>query len=180
MPLFPQSNTVPSNRGQSSVNNYPNMQVPGMSINIPGMFQPNTTQEPIIVGVHGFDSAKQYPKRPNQTISLHDLDADFEYIINTDVNNQPSYKILEFNQISEEEYKQKYSEAVNRDLGLPTVEEYQEILKRLERLEKEVSANAKQPIQYQRPGGSGSTIKPAAAKSTNRSENTKDISASEN
>lgn len=72
------------------------------------------------------------------------------YIIDTDVNNQPSYKILEYNQITEEEYKEKYSKAVNRISTLPSVEEYNklvqehnEALKRIDRLEKEVSENAK-------------------------------------
>ena len=153
MPFFPQSSAIPNFRNQVptplNLNPYQNTQIPNMSINIPTMFPANTPlQEAALVGVHGFDSAKQFPTKPNQTICLHDLDADFEYVINTDVNNQPSYQILEFKKITEEEYREKYSAAINKDIGLPTVEEYQELLKRIDRLEKEVNSNGKQSIQY--------------------------------
>lgn len=150
-PLFPQASMIPNSRDQWSLSTN---QVPAMSINIPSMLQQNNTPNPVLVGVHGFDSVKQFPTKPNQTVSLHDLDADFEYIIDTDVNNQPSYKILEYNQITEEEYKEKYSKAVNKISTLPSVEEYNklvqehnEALKRIDRLEKEVSENAKQSIR---------------------------------
>ena len=142
--------------------------------------QPSNTPNPILVGVHGLDSVKQFPFKPNQTLSFHDLDADFEYIVDTDVNNQPSFKILKFSQITEDEYREEYAKAVNKDLGLPTAEEYaalikehNEALKRLEKLEKEVSANAQQSIRYQK---SGSNNADSSAKSATRPANTRDVS----
>lgn len=74
-PLFPQTSMIPNSRDQWSLSTN---QVPAMSINIPSMLQQNNTPNPVLVGVHGFDSVKQFPTKPNQTVSLHDLDADFE------------------------------------------------------------------------------------------------------
>lgn len=147
MSLFPQgTGTFPSYGRNTVLNTYP-----GMSINIPPVLQQpqlNTNPKPVLVGVHGFDSIKKFPTEPNQTLAFHDMDADFEYVVDTDVNNQPSYKILEYRTISEEEYREKYKAAVNKDIGLPTAEEWKKTLERLEKLEKEVNDNnAKQSVQ---------------------------------
>ena len=140
--------------------------------------QPNNTPKPILVGVHGFDSIKKFPTEPNQTLSFHDMDADFEYIVDTDVNNQPSYKIVEYSVISEEEYREKYKQALNKDEGLPTPEEWKKTLERLERLEKEVSENnAKQSVQYQKSNASKyANNGSVSAKPATRSENCADVS----
>ena len=147
MSLFPQgTGSFPSYGRNTGLNTYP-----GMSINIPPVLQQsqlNNNPKPVLVGVHGFDSIKKFPTEPNQTLAFHDMDADFEYVVDTDVNNQPSYKILEYRTISEDEYREKYKEAVNKDVGLPTAEEWKKTLERLEKLEKEVSENnAKQSVQ---------------------------------
>lgn len=152
-PLFPQTGAIPNIANQLPINNpYQSNSVPGMSINFPSLLQPqqNSTPNPVLVGVHGLDSVKQYPFKPNQTLAFHDMDADFEYVVNTDVNNQPAFKILEFKEISEEEYREKYAKAVKPDNVVLTAEEYDTLLKRVEKLEEEVNANAKQSVQYQR------------------------------
>lgn len=178
-PLFPQYGVAGNPRGSLPLTNaYQGNQSPSMSINFPTMLQqPNNTPNPVLVGVHGFDSVKQFPTRPNETIALHDLDADFEYVVNTDVNNQPSYKILEFSQITEEEYREKYAKAVNRDTVVLTSEEYSTILKRIDKLEREVNANAKQPVRYPKSGDVVSD-KPndASAKPAAGPANTRDVS----
>ena len=183
MPLFPQSNvTFPNYRQQPLA--VPNP-YSGMSINFPNVpSQQNATpQGGALIGVHGFDSVKQFPTRPNETISLHDLDADFEYIIDTDVNNHPSYKILSFKQISEEEYKELYAAATARETNPPTKEEYNDLLKRneelekrIDKLEKEMSANAQQSVRYARTNNAANG---SAAKPTARSENSEDVSNSQ-
>lgn len=194
MPLFPQiNNTFPNYRQQSIAPN----PYSGMSINFPNIpSQVNRPQGGALIGVHGFDSVKQFPTNPNETISLHDLDADFEYIIDTDVNNHPSYKILSFKHISEEEYRELYAAATTKETDLPTKEEYDRLLKRnedlekrIDRLEKEMSANAQQPVRYQRTNNSYATAKTgnaaastsngSAAKSAARSGNSEDVSDSQ-
>lgn len=178
MPLFPQSGVMP-NIG----NLIPNQtnQFPGMSINIPSMLQqPTNTPNPVLVGVHGLDSVKQFPFKPNQTLAFHDLDADFEYVVNTDVNNQPAFKILEFNEITEEEYRAKYSKAINAGNVVLTSDEYETLLKRLDKLEKEVSENAKQSVQYDRKRANADRANEstnAAAKSSIGSEDTANLPA---
>lgn len=192
MPLFPQSNvTFPNYRQQSLA--VPNP-YSGMSINFPNVpSQQNATpQGGALIGVHGFDSVKQFPTRPNETVSLHDLDADFEYIIDTDVNNHPSYKILSFKQISEEEYRELYAAATAREANPPTKEEYNDLLKRneelekrIDKLEKEMSANAQQSVRYARTNNGYAAAKSnngandSAAKPTARSENSEDVSNSQ-
>ncbi|MBQ1733423.1 MAG: hypothetical protein II038_00930 [Lachnospiraceae bacterium] len=58
--LFPP--TTISNIRNQFVNPYQNTQIPGMSINIPTMLQQtNRPANPQLVGVHGFDSVKQFP-----------------------------------------------------------------------------------------------------------------------
>lgn len=179
-PLFPQSGTIPNMASQSPINNpYQTNQIPGMSINFPTLFQQqNNIPNPVLVGVHGLDSVKQFPFKPNQTLSFHDMDADFEYVVNTDVNNQPAFKILEINVISEEEYREKYAKAVKPDNVVLTAEEYDILLKRVEKLEKEVSANAQQPVRYQKPNANNADKSTGAnaAKPANRSAGVRDAS----
>ena len=180
-PLFPKTGMIPSMVNQPTLNNpYQANQIPGMSINFPSLLQPqqNQTPNPVLVGVHGFDSVKQYPFKPNQTLAFHDMDADFEYVVNTDVNNQPAFKILEFKEISEEEYREKYAKAVKPDNVVLTAEEYDTLLKRVEKLEKEVNANAKQPVQYQRSNANnaGKSASTSTAKFAARSAGTRDAS----
>lgn len=173
--LFPP--TTISNIRNQFVNPYQNTQIPGMSINIPTMLQQtNRPANPQLVGVHGFDSVKQFPTNPGETISLHDLDANFEYIVDTDVNNHPSYKILEFNQISEEEYKKKYSKIVNKDTVTLTTEEYDDLVKRVDRLEKELKSNGKHSIRYQKSNNANRSDSEFFTKPTTRPENTRDVS----
>ena len=176
-PLFPQSGTIPSMTNQLPFNGqYQINQVPGMSINFPSLLQSqqNSTPNPVLVGVHGLDSVKQFPFKPNQTLAFHDLDADFEYVVNTDVNNQPAFKILEFNEISEEEYREKYSKAVKPDNVVLTSEEYDALLKRVEKLEKEVNVNAQQPVRFAHSNADKSVN--AATKSAARPANTRNVS----
>ena len=177
-PLFPQTPNISNIRNQFS-NPYQNTQVPGMSINIPTMLQQtNRTPNPQLVGVHGFDSVKQFPTNPGETISLHDLDANFEYIVDTDINNHPSYKILKFSQISEEEYREEYSKIVNKDTVTLTSEEYNTLVKRLERVEKELKSNGKHSIRYQKsnPNSDYRSNDEFTAKTTTRPENTGNVS----
>lgn len=175
MPLFPQSNAAfPSYRQQSLA--VPNP-YSGMSINFPNM--PSQTSAPqggALIGVHGFDSVKQFPTRPNETIALFDLDADFGYIIDTDVNNQPSFKIFSFETISEEKYRELYAAATAKEADTPTKEEYEKLLKRnnelekrIDRLEKEMNSNAKQLVRNQRTnnGYAAKTANSAVTKSSN-------------
>lgn len=171
-PLFPQTGISPNIRNPFG-NLYQNNQPPAMSINIPTMLQQPTTPNPILVGVHGLDSVKQYPFGPNQTLAFHDLDADFEYVVNTDVNSQPAFKILEFNQITEEEYREKYSKMVNNGTVVLTTEEYDTLVKRVEKLEMEVNANAQQPIRYPK-SASGNNASATAAKPATRSTDIRD------
>lgn len=183
-PLFPQSGTIPNMANQLSINNpYQTNPISGMSINFPSLLQPqqNTAPNPVLVGVHGLDSVKQFPFKPNQTLAFHDLDADFEYIVNTDVNNQPAFKILEFNEISEEEYREKYAKAVKPDNVVLTAEEYDTLLKRVEKLEKEVNANAQQPVRYPRTNNTAGANKSAndSTKPAARPANARDVSAVE-
>ena len=199
MPLFPQSNSAfPSYRQQSST--VPNPYA-GMSINFPNMpLQANAPQGGALIGVHGFDSVKQFPHKPNETVALFDLDADFGYIIDTDVNNQPSYKIFSFTTISEEEYRELYAAAIAKDTDVPTKEEYNNLLKRneelekrIDRLEKEMNSNAQQPVRSQRTNNgyaAAKTANPAVTKSSKipnvstakpaiRSDNSEDVSNSQ-
>lgn len=178
--LFPQSGTIYGMVNQPPISSqYQANQVPGMSINFPSMLQAqqNTTPNPVLVGVHGLDSVKQFPFKPNQTLAFHDMDADFEYVVNTDVNNQPAFKILEFNEISEEEYREKYSKAVNSSTVVLTTEEYDTLIKRVEKLEKEVNVNAQQSVRFPRTNGiNANKSTNAAAKSADRSANTRNVS----
>lgn len=170
--LFPQTGVSPTIRNPFN-NLYQNNQPPSMSINIPTMLQQSSTPDPILVGVHGLDSVKQFPFKPNQTLAFHDLDADFEYVVNTDVNSQPAFKILEFNQITEEEYREKYSKMVNNGTVVLTTEEYDNLVKRVEKLEKEVNANAQQPIRYPKSTG-GNNTNATTAKSATRPTDIRD------
>lgn len=50
--------------------------IPGMSLNMPlGVLQPQQPTDSMI-GLHGLDSAKQYPVKPNTTVPTFDLDSD--------------------------------------------------------------------------------------------------------
>lgn len=170
--LFPPA--AISNTRNQLTNPYQNTQLPGMSINIPTMLQQTSpSPNPQLVGVHGFESAKQFPTKPGETIALHDLDANFEYIVDTDVNNHPSYKILEFSQITEEEYKEKYSKLVGQETVTLTMEQYNDIVNRLNKVEKELKSNGKHSIRYQKPNNASGE---PSAKSAARPENTGNVS----
>lgn len=175
-PLFPQNPGITNIRSPFN-NPYQNTQIPGMSINIPTMLQQtNSSPNPQLVGVHGFESVKQFPTKPGETIALHDLDANFEYIVDTDVNNHPSYKILEFSQITEEEYKEKYSRLVGQETVTLTMEQYNDIVNRLNRVEKELNSNGKHSIRYQKSGNTNYKPNNDLAKPQPRPEDTGDVS----
>ena len=132
-------------------------QVPGMSVNFP-MFQP---PQPVneLIGLHGLDSAKQYPMRPNSTVPTFDLDSDHAFILSSDSNGVSSVKILKFSVVTEEEYRK----AVEEDKPIQLAKsEYDDLMERIKKLEEEAE-NAKQFIRT----GRTSTNKPTTGKSTN-------------
>ena len=112
-----------------------------------------------MIGLHGLDSAKQYPVKPNTTVPTFDLDSDHAFILNADANGVISVKILKFSIISEEEYrKEVYAE---KPVQIQK-SEYEDLLKRINALEEEL-ANAKQPI---RESASTAAIREPRAKSS--------------
>ena len=116
-------------------------QVPGMSVNFP-MFQ---TPQPVneLIGLHGLDSAKLYPMRPNSTVPTFDLDSDHAFILSSDSNGVSSVKILKFSVVTEEEYRK----AVEQDKPVQLAKsDYDALMERMKRLEEEVE-NAKQSIR---------------------------------
>ena len=114
--------------------------IPGMSLNMPlGVLQPTDS----MIGLHGLDSAKQYPVKPNTTVPTFDLDSDHAFILNADANGVISVKILKFSIISEEEYRKEVD--AEKPVQIQK-SEYEDLLKRINALEEEL-ANAKQPIR---------------------------------
>lgn len=117
--------------------------IPGMSLNMPlGVLQPQQPTDSMI-GLHGLDSAKQYPVKPNTTVPTFDLDSDHAFILNADANGVISVKILKFSIISEEEYRKEVD--AEKPVQIQK-SEYEDLLKRINALEEEL-ANAKQPIR---------------------------------
>ena len=154
----------PSYRAGTAVNPYP-QQFPGMQLNMPlSMFQPSQPSNELI-GLHGLDSAKQYPMKPNTTVPTFDLDSDHAFILNTDANGVMSVKILSFKVISEEEYRKKVEAESPIQLQRS---EYNDLLNRMKTMEEELE-NAKQLIREQsgadgsRSVSAKSTTKPAAS-----------------
>ena len=120
---------------------YQQTQVPGMSVNIP-MLQPLQPANELI-GLHGLDSAKLYPMRPNSTVPTFDLDSDHAFILSSDSNGVSSVKILKFSVVTEEEYRK----AVEQDKPVQLAKsDYDALMERMKRLEEEVE-NAKQSIR---------------------------------
>lgn len=135
--LYPQSNYH-----SSAVNNYP-QQFPGMQLNMPlSMFQPPQPNNELI-GLHGLDSAKQYPIKPNTTVPTFDLDSDHAFILNADANGVMSVKILKFKVITEEEYRKAVEAETPVQLQRS---EYNDLLSRMKTMEEELK-NAKQFIR---------------------------------
>ena len=133
---------------------YQQAQVPGMSVNFQ-MFQPQTPTNELI-GLHGLDSAKQYPMRPNSTVPTFDLDSDHAFILSSDSNGVSSVKILKFSVVTEEEYRK----AVEEDKPIQIAKsEYEALIERVKRLEEE-SENVKQSIRNSR-----TSAKPTTGKS---------------
>ena len=133
--------------------------IPGMSLNMPlGVFQPQQPTDSMI-GLHGLDSAKQYPVKPNTTVPTFDLDSDHAFILNADANGVISVKILKFSIISEEEYRKEVD--AEKPVQIQK-SEYEDLLKRINALEEEL-ANAKQPI---RESTSAAAIREPRAKSS--------------
>lgn len=149
--LYPQSNF----HGNNAVGSFP--QFPGMQLNMPlGLFQPPQQINNELIGLHGLDSAKQYPMKPNTTVPTFDMDSDHAFILNADANGVVSVKILSFKVISEEEYRKTIEAEASVQLQRS---EYDDLLGRMKKLEEELE-NAKQSI---RANGTGGT-KPAATK----------------
>ena len=135
-------------------------QVPGMSVNFP-MFQPQTPTNELI-GLHGLDSAKLYPMRPNSTVPTFDLDSDHAFILSSDSNGVSSVKILKFSVITEEEYRK----AVEEDKPIQIAKsEYEALIERVKKLEEE-SENAKQYIRNGRTSAKPTTGKPGTSVDT--------------
>lgn len=158
--IYPQTTTAGLSRNVP----YPpqQTQVPGMSVNFP-MFQP---PQPVneLIGLHGLDSAKQYPMRPNSTVPTFDLDSDHAFILSSDSNGVFSVKILKFSVVTEEEYRK----AVEEDKPVQLAKsEYNELMERIKKLEEEAE-NAK---QYIRTGGTSNSCrtsgKPTSSKPAN-------------
>ena len=140
----------------SAVNNYP-QQFPEMRLS---MFQPQQPNNELI-GLHGLDSAKQYPIKPNTTVPTFDMDSDHAFILNADANGVLSVKILSFKVISEEEYRK----AVEADTPVQIPRsEYDELLNRVKNLEEELK-DAKQSIRKRNGeyAAAKSAVKPAAS-----------------
>lgn len=142
---------------------YPSQpQVPGMSVNFP-MFQPPQPANELI-GLHGLDSAKLYPMRPNSTVPTFDLDSDHAFILSSDSNGVSSVKILKFSVVTEEEYRK----AVEDDKPVQLAKsDYNALMERMKRLEEEVE-NAKQSVRSSSSTNSGRTsTKSTAVRPTN-------------
>ena len=109
---------------------------------LPGVFQqPQLSNE--LIGLHGLDSAKQYPMKPNTTVPTFDLDSDHAFILNADANGVISVKILKFKVITEEEYRK----AVEAEAPIQLQRsEYNNLLSRMKTMEEELE-NAKQLIR---------------------------------
>lgn len=134
--IYPQS-------GFRQPTGYQSQPIPGMSLNMPlGVLQPQQPTDSMI-GLHGLDSAKQYPVKPNTTVPTFDLDSDHAFILNADANGVISVKILKFSIISEEEYRKEVD--AEKPVQIQK-SEYEDLLKRINALEEEL-ANAKQPIR---------------------------------
>lgn len=147
----------PTYRSGTTINNYP-QQFPGMQLNMPlSMFQPSQPSNELI-GLHGLDSAKQYPMKPNTTVPTFDLDSDHAFILNTDANGVMSVKILSFKVISEEEYRKSVEAEAPIQLQRS---EYNDLLDRMKNMEEEL-ANAKQLIR-ERSVSTKSTAKSTAS-----------------
>lgn len=122
---------------------YQQSQFPAMSVNFPmGMMQ-QPQQETGLIGLHGLDSAKQYPTKPNTTVPTFDMDSDHAFIIDTDANGVKSIRIINFHVISEEEYRA--STEADKPIQL-TQSEYKNLVDRMNTLEEELK-NAQQPIR---------------------------------
>ena len=116
----------------------------GMSLNMPlGLFQPQQQPSNELIGLHGLDSAKQYPMKPNSTVPTFDLDSDHGFILSADANGVLSIKIIRYEVVTEEDYRK----AVEADTPVQlSRSEYDSLLGRMKALEEELR-NAKQPIQ---------------------------------
>lgn len=158
--IYPQTTAAGISRNMP----YPSQQaqVPGMSVNFP-MFQP---PQPVneLIGLHGLDSAKLYPMRPNSTVPTFDLDSDHAFILSSDSNGVSSVKILKFSVVTEEEYRK----AVEEDKPVQLARsEYDALMERVKRLEEEAE-NAKQFIRSGNSANAGRTsTKPATGKPAN-------------
>lgn len=152
--IYPQTTTgIPRNIPYQSQQS----QIPGMSVNFP-LFQP---QPPVneLIGLHGLDSAKQYPMRPNSTVPTFDLDSDHAFILSSDSNGVSSVKILKFSVVTEEEYRK----AVEEDKPVQLAKsEYDALIERVKKLEEEAE-NAKQYIRNGRASAKPTSGKPATS-----------------
>ena len=135
-PIYPQQ----AFRNQTP---YPQQQVPGMSLNMPiGLFQPQKPANQLI-GLHGLDSAKQYPMTPNTTVPTFDLDSDHAFILDADANGVVSIQIIKFHVVSEEEYRKATEKEAPAKI---TKGEYDDLLGQIKSLKEELE-NAKQSIR---------------------------------
>ena len=154
--LYPQSSGY-----RTPVNTYP-QQFPGMQLNMPlGLFQPQPQPTNELIGLHGLDSAKQYPMKPNTTVPTFDLDSDHAFILNADSNGVMSIKILNFHVVSEEEYRK----TVEADAPIQLQRsEYEGLLTRMKKVEEELD-NAKQLIREHNIDTAKPTVKPSITNS---------------
>lgn len=136
--IYPQSAFRPQSMG------YQPQPIPGMSLQMPlGVIPQQAQHNTGLIGLHGLDSAKQYPMSPNTTVPTFDLDSDHGFILDADANGVVSIKIISFHVVTEEEYR-KATEA-EKPIQL-TKSEYEELVKRVNTLEEELK-NAKQPVR---------------------------------
>ena len=136
--------------------------VPGVSLNMPlGMFQ----QSNELIGLHGLDSARQYPMKPNSTVPTFDLDSDHAFILSCDANGVTTIKILKFSVVSEEEYRKVTDSEKPIQIAKG---DYDRLMERIEKLEED----AKNAKQFIRDGSNAdatacpatrATVKPAVA-----------------
>lgn len=141
---MPVSAIYPQQVFRAQPNMYPSQQVPGMSLNMPiGLFQQPQKQSNELIGLHGLDSAKQYPMSPNTTVPTFDLDSDHAFILDADANGVVSIKILKFHVVTEEEYRKETESETPIQI---TKGEYDDLSNRVKMLEEELE-NAKQLIQ---------------------------------
>ena len=150
--------------GHHTTTNNPYQQIPVMSLNMPlGLIQPQQPNNELI-GLHGLDSAKQYPMKPNTTVPTFDMDSDHAFILNADTNGVVSVKILSFKVISEEEYRK----AVESETPVQIPKsEYNDLLERIQKLEEELQ-DAKQSIRERGTNSTGSAK--SSSKSTTSSD----------